>query len=152
MGQNVGGMVRLIAGVFLGLWLVAAFTFTLRAAHPLPNQVVTDNPIPFATIRIYLDNLDSAFWLSQAIGNLLLLLPVGLVGPLVLPWLNRWWRVLLVALALSACIETAQLFIPDRSADVDDVMLNAFGALLGYWLLILFRLRPTTEEPVLGPD
>ncbi|HEX5578946.1 MAG TPA: VanZ family protein [Candidatus Limnocylindria bacterium] len=145
-------MIRLIAGVALGLWLAAAFAFTLRAAHPLPGQVVTDNPFPFATIRIYLDNLDSSFWLSQAFGNLLLLFPVGLLGPLALPWLNRWWRILLVALVLSACIETAQLFIPDRSADVDDLLLNAFGALLGYWLLLLIRLRPGAEEPALGPD
>ena len=145
-------MIRLIAGVFLGLWLAAAFAFTLRAAHPLPGQVVSDNPIPFVTIQIYLDNLDSSFWLSQAIGNLLLLLPLGLFGPLAVPWLHRWWRVLLVALVLSACIETAQLWIPDRSADVDDVLLNATGALLGYWVLILLRLRPTADEPLLGPD
>jgi glycopeptide antibiotics resistance protein len=145
-------MIRLIAGLFLGLWLVAAFAFTLRAAHPLPGQVVTDNSIPFVTIRIYVENLDSAFWVSQGIGNLLLLLPVGLFGPIALPWLNRWWRVLLVALVLSACIETAQLWIPDRSADVDDVMLNAFGALLGYWLLLLVKTRPSAGEPLLGPD
>jgi glycopeptide antibiotics resistance protein len=145
-------MIRTIAGVFLGLWLVAAFAFTLRAAHPLPGQVVDDNLTPFATIGIYLDHLDSAFWLSQGIGNLLLLLPVGLFGPIAMPWLGLWWRVLLVALVLSACIETAQLWIPDRSADVDDVILNALGALLGYWLLLLIRIRPGTGEPLLGPD
>ena len=139
-------MFRLIAGVFLGLWLAAAFAYTLREAHPLAGQVVTDNATPFATIRIYLDNLNSPFWISQAFGNLLLLLPVGLFGPIALPWLNRWWRVLLVALVISACIETAQLYIPERSADVDDVMLNTLGALLGYWLLILIRLRPSTDE------
>jgi hypothetical protein len=152
IGQNGRGMFRLIAGVFLGLWLAAAFAFTLREAHPLAGQVVTDNPTPFATIRIYLDNLDSAFWISQAIGNLLLLFPLGLFGPIAVPWLDRWWRVLLVALVLSSCIEAAQLWIPDRSADVDDVLLNALGALLGYWLLILVRLRPSAGEPLLGPD
>ena len=145
-------MIRLIAGVFLGLWLGAAFAFTLREAHPLPGQIVTDNSIPFATIRIYLDNLDSSFWISQAIGNLLLLLPVGLFGPIALPWLDRWWRVLLVALVLSTCIETAQLWIPERSADVDDVMLNVLGALLGYWVLLMIRLRPSADAPLLGPD
>jgi glycopeptide antibiotics resistance protein len=145
-------MFRLIAGVFLGLWLAVAFAITLREAHPLPGQVVNDNSTPFATIRIYLANLDSAFWIAQGIGNLLLLLPVGLLGPIALPWLNRWWRVLLVALLLSACIEAAQLWIPERSADVDDVMLNAVGALLGYWLLLLIRPRPSTGEPLLGPD
>ena len=68
----------------------------------VPGRSSTTTPRPFVTIRIYLDNLDSAFWLSQGIGNLLLLLPLGLFGPIALPWLDRWWRVLLVALALSA--------------------------------------------------
>ena len=144
-------MYRLIAGVFLGLWLAVVFALTLSVAHPGSGQVI-DNPTPFVTIQIYLDNLDSPFWLSQGIGNLLLLLPVGLFGPIALPWLNRWWRVLLVALALSASIEAAQLWIPERSADVDDVMFNAFGALIGYWLLLLIRMRPSTGEPLLGPD
>jgi glycopeptide antibiotics resistance protein len=79
--------------------------------------------------------MSSAFWLSQAIGNLLLLLPVGLFGPIAMPWMDRWSRVLLSAIVLSTCIEAAQLAIPDRSADVDDVLLNALGAMLGYLLL-----------------
>lgn len=132
-------MIRLISGVFLIGWLLGVLAFTLRAANPMPGQVVTDNAIPFVTIRIYLDNLDSAFWVSQAVGNVLLLLPVGLFGPIALPLLGRWWRVLLVAIVISASIEVAQLFIPERSADVDDVMINAIGALLGYWLLLLLR-------------
>ena len=53
---------------------------------------------------------------------------------------------------VSVCIEAAQLWIPERSADVDDVMLNAVGALLGYWLLLLIRPRPSAGEPLLGPD
>jgi glycopeptide antibiotics resistance protein len=132
-------VIRLISGVFLIGWLLGVLAFTLRAANPMPGQVVTDNAIPFVTIRIYLDNLDSAFWVSQAVGNVLLLLPVGLFGPIALPLLGRWWRVLLVAIVISASIEVAQLFIPERSADVDDVMINAIGALLGYWLLLLLR-------------
>jgi glycopeptide antibiotics resistance protein len=139
-------MMRLISALFLGAWLVGTLAFTLRAAYPLPGQVVTDNIIPFATIRIYLAHLDSAFWVSQAIGNVLLLLPVGLFGPLALPWLGRWWRVLLVAALFSASIELAQLAIPDRSADVDDVMLNTLGALLGYFLLCLLPLRLRSSQ------
>ena len=132
-------MIRLISVVFLVGWLVGTYAFTLRPAHPLDGQVVTDNAIPFVTIRVYLDNLDSAFWVSQAVGNVLLLLPIGLFGPIAIPWLGRWWRVLLLALVISISIELAQLFIPERSADVDDVMLNAVGALLGYWLLLVLR-------------
>jgi glycopeptide antibiotics resistance protein len=141
-------MMRLISALFLGAWLIGTLAFTLRAASPLPGQVVTNNVMPFATIRIYLDNLDSAFWLSQAVGNVLLLLPVGLFGPLALPWLGRWWRVLLVATAFSVCIELIQLGIPDRSADVDDVLLNTVGAMLGYVLLRLLGLQSSSRRRV----
>jgi glycopeptide antibiotics resistance protein len=140
-------MMRLISALFLGAWLVATVAFTLRAANPLPGQVVTDNPWPFTTIRIYLDNLDSAFWVSQAVGNVLLMLPIGLLGPLALPLLDRWWRVALLAATLSSCIELAQLLVPDRSADVDDVLLNTLGALLGYALLRLLHL-PGPRRPL----
>ena len=51
-------MYRLIAGVFLGLWLAVVFALTLSVAHPGAGQVINDNPTPFVTIRIYLDNLD----------------------------------------------------------------------------------------------
>jgi glycopeptide antibiotics resistance protein len=139
---------RLISALFLGAWLLATLAFTLRAAHPLSGQVVTDNLVPFTTIRIYLDNLDSPFWQSQAVGNVLLLLPLGLLGPLALPWLGRWWRVLLVAALFSTCIELTQLAIPDRSADVDDVLLNSIGALLGYFLLLAVGIRPHPHHPL----
>jgi glycopeptide antibiotics resistance protein len=143
---------RLISALFLGAWLIGTLAFTLRAANPLPGQVVTDNLVPFATIRIYLANLDTPFWQSQAVGNVLLLLPVGLFGPLAIPWLGRWWRVLLVAALFSSSIELAQLAIPDRSADVDDVMLNALGALLGYFMLRAFGLRPRPQQPLPSQD
>lgn len=140
-------MIRLISTVFLAVWLLGALAFTLRPAHPLPGQVVTDNIIPFTTVRIYLDNLDSGFWVSQAAGNLLLLLPLGLFGPIVLPWLGRWWRLLLVAFLFSSSIEVAQLFIPDRSADVDDVLLNVIGAMLGYVVLGVLRFVSPATHP-----
>jgi glycopeptide antibiotics resistance protein len=132
-------------------WAAIGLALTLLPGDPRPGQVVTDNFVPLRTIGIYLDNLDSAFWVSQAIGNLLLLLPLGLFGPLVLPWLSRWWRVALVAALVSACIEVTQLLIPDRSADVDDVLLNTLGALLGYGLLRLVRRPGTRHGAALAP-
>jgi glycopeptide antibiotics resistance protein len=145
--EKVAPVIRLISAVFLAAWLVGTFAFTLRPANPLPGQTVTDNAIPFVTVRVYLENLNSAFWVSQALGNLLLLLPIGLFGPIALPWLSRWWRVVLVAATISASIEFAQLFIPERSADVDDVMFNTVGALLGYWLLLLLRAIGGVSAP-----
>jgi glycopeptide antibiotics resistance protein len=123
---------RLLAGLLVIAWLLGGLLLTLQAAHPLPGQVVDDNLVPFHTLRIYLANLGSEFWMRNALGNLGLLLPLGLLGPLALPALDRWWRILLLAIAISAAIELGQLWIPDRSADIDDVILNVAGALLGY--------------------
>src|SRR3970282_1627077 len=109
----------LLATLLLAFWLIGGLVLTLQPAHPLPGQVVDDNLIPFHTLNIYLANLGSWFWIRNALGNLGLLLPLGLLGPIALPALGRWWRVALVALLLSAGIEAAQLVIPDRSAEID---------------------------------
>lgn len=138
---------RLVAGLALAVWLVAGLLFALTPANPAPGQVVDHNLVPFQTIAIWIANPDSGFWIRQMVGNLLLLLPVGLLGPIALPWLDRWWRVLLAAFALSVGIELTQMWIPDRAADVDDLMLNVAGAALGYAILSVVRLgsrRPST--------
>lgn len=96
------------------------------------------NLVPFTTIVTQVTGTSGSARV-QLIGNVGLLLPLGLIGPLVMPSLRRAPRVAFVALALSIAIELAQLlgtsvrFI-NRSVDVDDVILNVVGALLG-WLL-----------------
>ena len=143
---------RTLAAFVLGVWLFAGLVLTLQPAHPLPGQIVHDNLIPFQTIRIYLNNLGSWFWMRNALGNLALLFPLGLLGPVALPALDRWWRIALIALAISTAIEVTQLFIPDRSADIDDVIVNVAGALLGYLVLSLarrFLASPRSRGPYL---
>lgn len=129
---------RGVALLVLGAWIVAGLFLTLLPAHPAPGQVVEHNFVPLRTIGIWVANPDSGFWIRQMVGNLLLLLPIGILGPIALSWLDRWWRVVLVAAAASTTIELTQLWIPDRAFDVDDLLLNVVGAALGYatWLLI----------------
>lgn len=135
-------------GLLLGLWLAGGLLVTLSPVYPAPGQVVEPNYIPLRTIGIYLANLDSGFWLRNLVGNLVLLLPIGLVGPIVFPWLDRWWRVLLAAVALSLAIEIAQLWVPDRSPDIDDLLLNVVGAMVGYATLSALRLGASRPRAV----
>lgn len=130
---------RLLATLILALWLTGGLLLTLQPAHPLPGQVVDDNLIPFHTLGIYWRNLDSGFWMRNLFGNLALLLPLGLLGPVALPALGRWWRIVLIALLFSVAIEVIQLAVPDRSADIDDVIVNVAGALLGYAAFVVVR-------------
>jgi glycopeptide antibiotics resistance protein len=139
---------RIAVGLLLGAWLAGGLLLTLSPVYPAPGEVVERNFIPFRTIGIYLANLDSGFWLRNLVGNLILLLPLGLVGPIVFPWLNRWLHVLLAAVAISLAIEIAQLWVPDRSADVDDLMLNVLGAMIGFAIFRALRLGSRRPRPV----
>jgi glycopeptide antibiotics resistance protein len=66
--------------------------------------------------------------------------------------MDRWLRVLVTALVLSSAIELAQLWVPDRSADVDDLLLNVVGAMLGYGILLLIRVGSGARRVVAEPD
>lgn len=135
---------RLVVGLLLVIWLIGGLALTLQPAYPLPGQVVDDNLVPFHTLAIYWRNLGSEFWMRNLFGNLALLLPLGLLGPIAMPALDRWWRIALVALLYSLAIELIQLAVPDRSADIDDVIVNLAGALIGYLVFVIVRsaVRP----------
>jgi len=96
------------------------------------------NLVPLATISAQLGGIPSVA-LRQIGGNVGLLLPLGLIGPVLMPSLRWVSRLALVALCVSVAIEVVQLagtltgFI-ERSVDVDDVLLNVAGALIG-WLM-----------------
>ena len=82
---------------------------------------------------------------TMFIGNVVLFLPLGFLAPFV--WKNMSWkRALLLGAGVSAVIELVQPVF-GRSCDVDDVLTNALGALLGYLLFAAFRrLRRASRQ------
>lgn len=86
-------------------------------------------PVPFADL-IDLAGADPRTIVEQLVGNLLLFFLAGLFAPL--RFRVGLWAVLLGGAAGAALVETAQFaFGTGRVASVDDVLLNAVGALLG---------------------
>jgi glycopeptide antibiotics resistance protein len=85
---------------------------------------------------------EAQFLFKDVAGNLVLFFPVGaaLAGALpVVPDRRRFWVVTALGLVLSIGIESAQLAIPTRATDVDDVLLNVVGCAMGagtmlWWL------------------
>ncbi|NLC28935.1 MAG: VanZ family protein [Chloroflexi bacterium] len=71
------------------------------------------------------------------VGNILLFSPIGLTIPLLDTRLKRGWLVVLLGLSFSLVIELAQTFLIHRVFDVDDLILNTFGTLLGFLLYAL---------------
>ncbi len=140
---------RVLLIAYLGVLAVLVF-LPFGRAMDLGDRL---NIVPFATI-------DRAFELGPRspsfrlmVGNIAAFVPLGVLLPLAF---RMRWPVLtvgLAALALSVGIEAGQAAISAwlgyayRSTDVDDVILNVLGALIGAVALALVSLvRPSTPE------
>ncbi len=81
--------------------------------------------------------------LAQLALNLLLMLPFGFLLPLVFPK-TKWnfSKILLLGICVPLLIEMLQIFCR-RSWDIDDVLMNLCGTLLGYGIFrLLHKITP----------
>lgn len=101
------------------------------------SQTGPANLVPFKTILIYLlGEKGLIIGGINLIGNIVLLVPIGLLVPVV--YRKSTWKVMLaVAIAFGFAIEGMQVVLRVGIFDIDDVILNGLGVLLGYWV---FRL------------
>lgn len=81
------------------------------------------------------------------LGNLGVFVPVGALLPLA--WPRPWtaWQIGLIGAILSLAIEAGQFASGRRIADVDDLLLNTAGAVIGYALQRRFRPHPPRDAP-----
>ena len=73
------------------------------------------------------------------IGNVTMFIPVGIVWPIVYKDLNKPWKVIAAGIGFSLLIEILQLPFYDRVTDIDDLILNSTGYLIGYGIILLVR-------------
>jgi len=71
--------------------------------------------------------------LSNFFGNILLLLPLGYLAPVLKKSIDKWWKSGLLGFCLSMIIELIQLIAYRGFFDLDDVVLNAGGCLIGWF-------------------
>lgn len=128
-------------------WLLMGYLVVLGLLVFLPFGRAMDlgdrlNLDPLATIERALELGPRSPSFRLMIGNIAAFVPFGLLLPLASRSLRSPIVVLVCAIALSAAIELGQLAVSVglgyayRSTDVDDVILNVLGALVGYVLFL----------------
>lgn len=118
---------------FLGVFFYFAFKLTLTPVRD--HGQAGGNTDPGRSLRFYLDRpaKDAALQIG---GNLVLLMPLGVLLPVVWTTLRGPVRLALLTGVLSLVIETVQgAFVVGRAFDVDDVILNVAGVVVAYLLL-----------------
>lgn len=107
---------------------------------PASVSIAHTNLHPGATLRIYLDQPAFRDAVKQIGGNILLGVPFGILVPVLAPGARGVFRVLLLTAIVMLLVEMAQgALVTGRAFDVDDVILNTTGALVG-WVLLGRRL------------
>lgn len=142
-------------------WMASAGFFPMPIGDSSGFSVSRVNLIPFRELIRSFGYLSQGQIIRQHGGNLLLLVPFTLIGPGLWPRLRARRWALAIGVGGSVTIELLQLAADAavganyRSVDIDDVIVNTAGALIGYALFLGVRrvawaLRRRT--PVPGSD
>ena len=75
------------------------------------------------------------------IGNVALFIPTGIILPILYKRLNCFWKVLLAGVCISLGIEGIQLLLPNSVTDIDDLILNAVGVIIGYGIFSFAKMQ-----------
>ncbi|SDP07153.1 VanZ like family protein [Streptomyces sp. cf386] len=132
-------LARLLA-MLCAFTLMVAFAVVLAKLtlqpSPASEALTHTNLHPGRSLRAYLDQPELRDAVRQIGGNLLLGVPFGILVPVVAPRTRGVLRVLLLTATVMLLVEFAQgALVTGRAFDIDDVILNTSGALIGYLLL-----------------
>ena len=130
--------------VYVCIVVVARFTFfpfskVNGQIQPLvfdPAQVFPPrvNLLPIVYLLDYPEQREA---LLNLIGNTAMFVPLGIVWPIVYSRLNTPLKAIGAGFGFSLFIEILQLPFYDRVSDIDDLILNTTGFIIGY---VLYRL------------
>jgi glycopeptide antibiotics resistance protein len=116
-------------------------------AHQLySRKVITEgwrhaNVKPFSTIYLFYRSkrLREEYKYDNLGGNIIGFVPLGILFPALFLAFRSFWRVALVCFCISLLFETTQLLTGLGSFDVDDIILNTTGGIVGYIVYIILR-------------
>lgn len=105
---------------------------------------LSNNFIPFHTMINFFQDERSYIIKTQIGGNIALFLPFGFLVPLLKKKKGNVWNILGIGFLCSLGIETLQFLISTLTGytykvfDVDDLILNTLGSVIGYGLFKIF--------------
>lgn len=145
-------LLALIALVLYGvlmLWLLfgqrIGDTYTGTYAEQLAANY---NLIPFKTIAQLIEWWTSGYLISFSIinffGNIVMFVPLGCLLPCLFRSLRRLGKHTLCVAGIIIAVELIQLFTLLGVCDIDDLILNVIGGIIGFGLFHMVRIHRKT--------
>lgn len=140
---NVVGLAALLAYVTFISWRLFFYAYSDNYRQQIVN--INYNLVPFKTILNYLQNIEHIgfdVWIYNLAGNVVAFMPLGFLLPLAFTWLKAI-KTYASAFIFILVAEVLQLVSRRGVFDVDDLLLNMIGSIIGYgvykFLFIIFK-------------
>lgn len=104
---------------------------------------------PFKTISRYIENYETfglSIILVNLAGNIVAFMPLGFLLPLIFKRTDRLINITLITMLTSMTAEICQYLFNVGGLDIDDVILNTVGGVLGYIIYSLLRRHLNNEK------
>lgn len=133
--------IRSEAGVWIwAFYLILLFMFTTFRKSYFPWQISLDLNRPLNQINLVfmketwklIYGQSRIDFLYNSFGNVLCLVPIGILTPIVFSKKMNFIRTLVFGIGLSLIIESLQFVLDTGVTDIDDVFFNTCGLILGY--------------------
>ena len=133
------GMLAMFLIYLLGVAYITIFSRDVKTGDTLIQMA------PFAAFTQKRAN--SAEMINHMLLNVGMFVPLGLLFPLIYPEkLSHWGYILGIGLTGTVLIETTQLLLRLGVCDIDDIIANTLGAVVGYVIYLIYRRFTGREE------
>lgn len=132
---------------FLILFVVLKFDGSFERIISLHNSIIENekdglrniNLIPFRAMSPYLRDITEPYAFKNIAANIVAFIPLGFFISSKNP--KNVFKALIICLGVILSIELIQLFFKIGFFDVDDIILNFIGSLLGVFISLFVRKR-----------
>lgn len=128
--------------VLFGIY-VAVLLFLLLFSKGSQYSVHSFNLKAFTSITLYFNDWvysnNSNLWLVNIIGNIIVFIPLGFFLPILFKKYKSFFKTIILVICFSLLVETLQYITHTGVFDIDDIILNSFGGILGYILFAILK-------------
>lgn len=111
---------------------------------------LNSNLIPFKNIMVYINGYDRFnldIIINNTLGNVLIFLPLGLFLPILFKKYTRFSKLFFCSILISFTIEALQFILQIGQFDIDDIILNTSGSIVGYFIIkTIYEFRDLIKE------
>lgn len=112
-----------------------SFVLTITIIERVPRRTVRYNLELFWTIKRIVAGKTNLIW--EIFLNVVLFVPMGLMVSVLIP--HRAWAAILICTITSMVIEVIQLLTHRGLFELDDILYNSVGAVIGFLLYLLLK-------------